>query len=76
MAFERIWVDPARMGGAPCIRDTRLTVRTVLARVAADGDFAGVLEDYPFLEPEDVAAALEFAAAMSDWREISLTRSA
>lgn len=76
MGFDRIGVDPAKMGGAPCIRDTRLTVRTVVARVAADGDFVGVLADYPYLEAADVAAALNFAAAVSDWREIGLPQPA
>ena len=76
MDFDRISVDPGKMGGAPCIRDTRLTVRTVVARVAADGDFTGVLADYPYLEVADVTAALSFAAAVSDWREIPLPQPA
>jgi len=76
MEFDRIQMDPGKMGGAPCIRDTRLTVRTVVARVAADGDFAGVLADYPYLEVADVTAALSFAAVVSDWREIALPQPA
>jgi len=74
--FARIGVDPGKMGGAPCIRDTRLTVRTVVARVAADGDFTGVLADYPYLEPADVTAALRFAAEVSDWHEIAVPQPA
>ena len=34
MAFERITVDPERMGGAPCIRNLRVTVSTVLGQLA------------------------------------------
>jgi len=76
MAFDRISISPAKMGGAPCIRDLRITVRMVVARIAADGNFADVLADYPELEPEDVTAALEFAAAMTDFHEVPLNQSA
>ena len=63
MAYERITADPTRMGGLPCIRDTRVTVSAVLGQLAAGQDLLQVLVDYPYLEREDVLAALEFAAA-------------
>lgn len=61
MSADRIRVDPARMGGAPTIRDTRVTVTAVLGQLAAGRTIDEVLTDYPYLEREDVLAALAFA---------------
>jgi len=65
--MERITIDPNRMCGVPCIRDTRVTVSAVLGQLAAGQTVVQVLEDYPYLEFEDIMAALSFAAeAMQD----------
>lgn len=61
MAFERIAADPARMGGLPTIRDTRVTVGMVLGQLAAGRTLDEVLVDYPYLERDDVLAALEYS---------------
>lgn len=76
MAFERITVDPERMGGVPCIRDLRVTVSMVLGQLAAGRTVPQLVDDYPYLEPADVRAALEYAAAVVDQREVSLARPA
>jgi uncharacterized protein (DUF433 family) len=76
MAYERITIDPNRMSGLPCIRDTRVTVSAVLGQLAAGRDFAEVLADYPYLERADILAALEFAAAAVQERELPLARPA
>lgn len=76
MAFSRITVDPAQMGGRPCIRGTRTTVGMVLGQLAGGRTIDDVLADYPHLEREDVLAALEYAAAMADERELPVTRPA
>jgi uncharacterized protein (DUF433 family) len=70
MAFDRITVDPERMGGVPCIRDLRVTVSMVLGQLAAGRTAEQVLGDYPYLEPEDIRAALEYAAAVVNEREV------
>ena len=57
MAFERITIDHAQMGGLPCIRGLRIPVSTVVGQLAA-----GRSADYPDLEQADIPAALEFAA--------------
>ena len=62
MVFERVTVDPDRMGGVPCIRDLRVPVATVVAMVADGMSVDEILADLPYLEAEDVAAALGFAA--------------
>lgn len=76
MAIERVTVDPAQMGGVPCIRGLRVTVSMLLGQLAAGRTVEQVLEDYPYLEREDVKAALEYAAAIVNEREIPLARPA
>ena len=76
MAFDRITVDPQRMGGVPCIRDLRVTVSMVLGQLAAGASIDDLLEDYPYLERADVLAALEYAAAIVNEREVPIARPA
>jgi len=76
MAYERITIDPGRMRGLPCIRDTRMTVSAVLGQLAAGRSVEEVLADYPYLERADILAALEFAADTVQEHELPLTRSA
>jgi uncharacterized protein (DUF433 family) len=63
MEFERITVDPEKMRGVPCIRGLRIPVATVLGQLAAGQTEAEILADFPDLEPDDIKAALEYAAA-------------
>jgi uncharacterized protein (DUF433 family) len=72
MAKERITVDPNRMRGLPCIRDTRVTVSAVLGQLAAGASIDEVLASYPYLEREDILAALEYAAAAAQERELAI----
>lgn len=76
MAYERITVDPNRMNGLPCIRGTRVTVSAVLGQLAAGRGVEDVLADYPYLERADIMAALEFAAAAVQERELPLAQPA
>ena len=59
---DRITHDPAVMGGKPCIRGMRVPVGTILGLLASGHSKERVLELYPYLEREDILAALEFAA--------------
>ena len=63
MAFERITVDPATMGGMPCVRGLRIPVATVVAMVADGMTAAETVADLPDLTVEDVAECLRYAAA-------------
>lgn len=76
MAFERITVDPQRMGGVPCIRNLRVTVSMVLGQLAAGASTEELLADYPYLEQADIVASLEYAAAIVNEREVSISRPA
>lgn len=64
--LQRITVDPDQCGGRPCIRGLRIRVKDVLDLLASGATREEILEDYPYLEPEDITAVLEFAAAQSD----------
>ncbi len=76
MAFERITVDPDRMGGVPCIRDLRVTVSMVLGQLAGGHTIDELLGEYPYLERDDILAALEYAAVMVNEREVPVARPA
>ena len=76
MAYERITVNPAQMGGLPCIRGMRITVSAVLGQLAGGQSVEDVLADFPYLEREDVFAALEYAAAAVSERELPLAQPA
>lgn len=53
-------------GGKPCIRKMRITVRRVLELIATYPDREVLFSEYPFLEPEDLRQALQYAAAAVD----------
>ena len=58
--LDRITVDPEQCGGRPCIRGMRIRVKDILDPLAAGVAQETILRDYPYLEPEDIQAALEF----------------
>jgi len=72
MRFTRISVDPARMGGVPCIRGLRIPVATVVGMVADGMTHAEILKSYPDLEAADIQEALRYAAAAVRERELPL----
>jgi uncharacterized protein (DUF433 family) len=59
---ERIIRDPQICGGDPVFKGTRVTLRTVLASLAAGDLPEAILSDFPALRPEDIQAAISFAA--------------
>jgi len=63
---ERITFDPEQCGGRPCIRGMRIRVKDVLDLLAANVPVAEILEDFPYLEAEDIHACLAFAAQQAD----------
>lgn len=73
VTFERIRVDPGKMGGVPCIRDLRMPVATVVAMVADGMTVDEILAEFPDLEAEDVQEALHFAAETLLERTLPIT---
>ena len=74
-AFDRISIDPGVMGGKACIRGTRVTVGTVVGLLAAGRSPDGILDAYPYLEPEDIDQSLAYAAWRLEEREVPLSTS-
>jgi Uncharacterized conserved protein len=70
--MNRITFDPKVMGGKPCIRGMRVTVGTIVGLIAAGYSTDRILQAYPYLEPDDIQAALLFAAWRTEERELSL----
>src|SRR5688572_21369368 len=64
--LERITVEPGKCGGRPCIRGLRIRVTDVLGMLAEGVSHEEILRDFPYLEPDDVKAALAYAARQSD----------
>jgi uncharacterized protein (DUF433 family) len=60
--FDRITLDPAVMAGMPCIRGMRVPVATVVAMLAEGMTTDEILDEFPYLEREDVAEAMRYAA--------------
>lgn len=62
--LERITIEPGKMHGRPCIRGLRVRVQDILEMLAGGMTEAEVLEDYPYLEADDLRAAIAYAAAV------------
>ena len=75
MPYSRITIDPAQMGGVPCIRGLRIPVATVLEMLADGLSETDILRAYPDLEPGDLQEALRFAAESVRERELPLLAS-
>ena len=64
--LNRITFNPAQCGGRPCIRGMRIRVMDILELMAAGADRTEILADYPYLEADDITAALLYATRQSD----------
>ena len=71
-SLERITRDPNVMGGKACIRGMRVTVGMIVGQIGAGRSVEQILDDYPYLEREDVMQALRYAAWLSQEREVVL----
>ena len=68
MTLDRITFDSQIMGGRPCIRGMRVPVSVVLKMLAGGMTRDEILADYPYLEPDDLAQCMEYAALLADER--------
>ena len=73
-ALARITHDPQVMGGRPCIRGLRMTAGAIVGLLAAGKTAADILAAHPYLEPDDINAALARAAWRSEEVELPLAR--
>lgn len=64
--FDRLTVEPDKLGGQPCIRGYRFSAQQLLELLAAGHSFDEIHERYEFLEPNDVSQVLGYAAELAD----------
>ena len=73
--LDRITFDPKIMAGKACIRGMRIPVSLILNLVANGKTTPEIIEDYPYLEPEDIQQSLLYAAWLAEERVISINHS-
>ena len=66
LGFDRITFDPNIMGGRACVRGIRVTVALILNLVSNGMTTEQIIEDYLYLDPEDIRQALAYAAWLAD----------
>jgi uncharacterized protein (DUF433 family) len=66
LGFDRITFDSDVMGGRACIRGMRVTVSLIVNMVANDMTHDEIVEAYPYLEPDDIRQALQYAAWLAE----------
>jgi uncharacterized protein (DUF433 family) len=64
--YPRVTVDPEVCFGKPCIRGMRVRVTDILDMLAGGATRAEILTDFPYLEDEDISAALGYAARATE----------
>ena len=70
---ERITVDPLVCHGKACIKGTRIMVSVILDNLAEGVSGEEISKSYPSLRPEDIRAAIAYAAELSRERFVSVT---
>ena len=71
--LDRIVCTPGVVSGKPRIKGTRVTVGAILGQLAAGHSVDDVLRDFPFIQREDVLAALQYAAWRAQEGEVELS---
>jgi len=72
MTFTRITIDPAVCTGKPCIRGLRFPGARLLGLLATGETREFVLNDYPYLEREDIDEALRYVAFLAEDEAVEL----
>lgn len=70
--LKRIWIDPARCGGKPCIRGHRIWVSLILDLLASGSSTSEILSDYPGLVEEDILACIAYGSEMARERYVDI----
>lgn len=70
--LQRIWIDPARCFGKPCIRGHRIWVSLILDMLASGSTEREILDNYPGLEPADIQACIAYGAEMARERYVDM----
>lgn len=67
---DRITINPQIMKGKPTIRNMRFSVAQMLELLAGGMSFQEILDDYPYIEQEDIQASLMYAAMLANAKTI------
>ena len=70
MNLDRITINPEICFGKPTIRGSRFPISQIVDLVAAGNTFEQILNDFPYLEEEDIRQALAYASALVKSTEI------
>ena len=70
--LKRIWIDPRRCGGKPCIRGHRIWVSLILDRLASGESVDAILNAYPGITREDVQACIAYGSEMARERFVAI----
>jgi uncharacterized protein (DUF433 family) len=70
--LQRIWIDPNRCFGKPCIRGHRIWVSLILDLLASGSTVSEILTDYPGLDEADIKACIAYGAEMSRERYVNI----
>ena len=70
--FQRISSDPDICHGKPCIKGTRIPVYLIVSLVAEGESVESIIQDYPSLTPEDIKAAIHYAARLCEYEAYAL----
>jgi uncharacterized protein (DUF433 family) len=60
--WQRVSINPEVMVGKPVIRGTRIPVELIVRMLAQGISESEILQEYPRLQPDDIRAALAYAA--------------
>ena len=63
--LNRITINANQLDGKPCIRGMRISVQTILEFLSAGDSETDIIEHYPLLQKEDIAACLQYASRIS-----------
>jgi uncharacterized protein (DUF433 family) len=67
---DRIEINPQVMLGKPVIKGTRITAEIILKKLSQNISVDEILADYPRLTPEDIQAAIAYAATALSTDEV------
>ena len=70
--LKRISIDPKICFGKPCIKGTRIWVSLILDFLAGGMTIEEIIEEYPYLHPKDIRAAIAYGAEMSRERFVEI----
>jgi uncharacterized protein (DUF433 family) len=70
--LKRISSDPEILHGKPCIKGTRIPVYLIVSLIAEGETAADIIKDYPSLTPEDIKAAIHYAAKLSEYEAYAI----